>query len=422
MRSFSLRYGDATEAVTLPDAVAVEHVAPPPVPPPTLAEADLVARALAHPVGSPSLLERAHGARRVTVVVPDRTRPARLPTVLPPVLDVLSAAGVPRDGVRVLVGGGIHAPAPYDALLALVGADVAARVPVEAADADDAAQYVALAPDRAIPQPRVHRAVVEADLAVLLGVVAPHYLAGCSGGPKALVPGCADRPTVEAAHRLTLDATVAPDGSPRNRLGRPEGNPFRDTLLRIAQRVPTLFGLHLSIAGGRVVEATAGEVGASHEVAWRAHRAAFGVARPAPADLVVAGGGAPRDRDLLQAHKALVVAAEVARPGAPIVWLAQARDGAGHDELLRWCEAGRPDRHLAALRRSFHPYGLTAYALRWKASRHPVLVVSTMSADVLRPIGLSPFASAQAAVDHALAHHPVARAVVLPDAATTFFV
>ena len=143
--------------------------------------------------------------------------------------------------------------------------------------------------------------------------------------------------------------------------------------------------------------------------------------RPEPADLVIAGGGAPRDRDLVQAHKALVLAAEVAKPGAPIVWLAHAEGGAGHPAFLPWFEAGRLDRHLAALRREFHPYGLTAYALRWKAARHPVHVVSTLSRDVLRPMGLLAFSEAQSAVDHALASARVETCVVLPRAAETLF-
>ncbi len=268
----------------------------------------------------------------------------------------------------------------------------------------------------------------------MTGAIAPHYLAGFSGGGKGLVIGCGDRATVEAAHRLTLDATVAPDGSLRPRLGRPEGNPFAATLLRVARSVaaPT-FLVNVGLAGGRVAHAAAGEVGAAHEAAWTEHRRRFAVPRPAAADVVIAACGPGRDGDLVQAHKALVVAAEVAAPGAPIVWLAHAAKGAGHPRFLPWFEAGRLERHLFALRRDFHPYGLTAYALRWKAARHPVHVVSVLSRDVLRPMGLWVFDDAQAAVDHALAAaakgaadaRPGApwapRCVVLPRAAETFF-
>jgi nickel-dependent lactate racemase len=293
---------------------------------------------------------------------------------------------VARSAVRILIGGGIHEPSAPREAAALVGPDVAGAYAVEASAPEHPARNVDLAPDPVIATPRVHRAAAEADLVVLTGAVAPHYLAGFSGGAKALVPGTAERATVEAAHRLTLDATVAPDGSVRSWLGRTEGNPFRDALVRIARRHGRTYAVCVGVADGRVVHAAAGEVRDAHESACEDHRALFAVRRPEPADLVIAGGGAPRDRDLVQAHKALVVAAEVARDGAPIVWLAHAADGAGHPAFLPWFETGRLERHLLSLRRGFHPYGLTAYALRWKASRHPVHVVSTQSADLLRPM------------------------------------
>ena len=185
--------------------------------------------------------------------------------------------------------------------------------------------------------------------------------------------------------------------------------------------------MNVGLAPGRdgragVAFAEAGEVGASQAAAAKRWREAFAAPRPEPADLVVAASGAPRDSDLVQAHKALVVAAEAAKPGAPIVWFAKADAGVGHPEMLPWFESGRLERHLAALRRAFHPYGLTAYALRWKASRHPVHVVSDLPPDVLRPMGLLPFSDGPAALAHALAGRQVETCVVLPRAADTSFV
>ena len=416
-----LPYGAGTVPVRLPAGAAVEVVLPGAPPPPAVGEAALVAAALDAPLGAEPLEIAARGAARVTVVVPDRTRDAGAARWLPEVLARLARAGVPEGGLRVLVGGGIHATTTPADRAAIVGEEVARRVRVEATSPDDATAYAPLGEDAAVRPLRVHRAALECDLLVLAGGVAPHYLAGFSGGPKALVPGCADRETVAAAHRLTLDATVAPDGSVRSWLGRVEGNPFRAALLRVAHKHPRAFLVNVGLSDGRVLHAAAGEVGAAHDSACADHRALFASRAPEPADLVIAGGGAPADRDLLQAHKALVVAAACAKPSAPIVWLAHAADGPGHDAFLPWFEAGRLERHLAALRRAFHPYGLTAYALRWKAARHPIHVVSTVSRDVLRPMGLLPYPSAQAAVDAAWAAARPARVVVLPRAARTFF-
>lgn len=418
--AFRLRYGTGSVDVHLPVSVLCETVEPPESPP-VPDERAVVEAAMSAPVGAPPLETLARGKTRVTIVVPDRTRPARTPVVLAAVLGRLAAAGVPTTSCRVLIGGGIHGPTGADEAAATLGPALAGDLEVLSTDADEPSRYDALPEDAALGRPRVHRAVVESDLVVLTGAIAPHYLAGFSGGAKALVPGCADRATVEAAHRLTLDATVAPDGAVRSLLGRLEGNAFRRVLVRIAKRLPATWLVNVGLSDGRIAHAVAGDVEEAHLAGARAHADRFACARPEPAELVIAGGGAPRDRDLLQAHKSLVVASEVSLPGAPIVWLAHAGEGAGHPRFLPWFEAGRLDRHLAALRKAFHPYGLTAYALRWKAARNPVLAVSTQGPDVLRPMGLYPFADAQEAVSHALRMKPVSRCVVLPRAAETFF-
>ena len=426
MREIDLRYGTGTVRVAFPAGGEVEVVRPRGAGAvPADGGRSALRAAMDAPVGARPLEEAARGARRVTVVVPDRTRPAATPLVLAEVLERLGRAGVADSGVTVLVGGGIHEPASAEEAAAIAG-PAARRIAVRSTAPDDDAAHAALEPDPAVSPLFVHRFVAEADLVVLTGAVAPHYLAGFSGGAKGLVPGCASRETVLAAHRLTLDATVAPDGSVRPLFGRLQGNRFREALLRIARRFGKTWLVAVDVEPSEkecdaVVAAHAGEVGDAHEAAARDLVARRAVPRPAPADLVVAAGGSPRDRDLVQAHKALALAAEVAKPGAPIVWLAHAGDGPGHPRFLPWFETGRLDRHLLSLRRGFHPYGLTAYALRWKASRHPVHVVSTMSRDVLRPMGLLPYDDPQRALDAALAAAPGKRVVVLEDPGATLF-
>jgi nickel-dependent lactate racemase len=407
-------YGAGRVDVALPDSVRVEVVEPRELAPPVRDAGASVAAALAAPLGTPPLESLVRGGRSVAVVVPDATRPAATPSWLPAVLDRLHAGGAGRPSV--VVARGIHAAPDDAALSSLVGAPSRSRADVVASEPDDPGANATWCDDAALGEVRVHRAVERADVVLLCGAVAPHYLAGFSGGPKPLVPGTAQRETVERAHRLTLDATVAPDGSVRSLSGRLAGNAFHEALLRVARARPgRCLALSLVVSDAGTLEgAFAGEVGEAQEAAATAYAAAHGVARPPRADLVIAGGGAPQDSDLVQAHKALVAAAEVAKPGAPIVWFARAERGAGHPRFLPWFEAGALPRHLGRLRRDFHPYGLTAYALRWKASRHPVHVVSETSPDVLRAMGLLPFADGEAAVRHALRTHAVETCVVLP--------
>jgi lactate racemase len=416
-------YGARRVRLELPHGVEVVGPRAAPVASPAPGESlDLVARALDEPVDAAPLSEAARGARHVTVVVPDGTRPSATSTVLLPVIARLARAGLTPERIRVIVARGLHAAASRDEVAGLVGQEVLDGLrPVQSAP--DLPEFnVPLADDPELGPVRVHRLVAEADLVVLTGAVVPHHLAGFGGGAKALVPGVAERGTILAAHRLTLRTVVAPDGSLKPVTGSLAPNPFRDALERVARAFGRTWLLNVvlddvALEGSRRVAAAAGgDVVSAHRRAAAAWLARHRGPPPEPADLVIAGCASPRADDLVQAHKALLGALPWARPGAPVIWLAEARRGPGHPDLLPWFEAGRLERHLAALRRAFVPYGLTAYSIRRAASEHPLHVVSEVSPDVTRGMGLLPFPDVQAAVRHALEHHAVRRVAVLPDA------
>lgn len=415
MAAVRIEYGDTCRTIQLPDALTRRVVTPHDV-----ASADdplgVVAQALDDPVGAAPLTQVARGAQSVAVVVPDRTRPHATRYLLLPVLARLAHAGLVPDQIRIVMARGIHPPTPRNEVETLLGRDVLHGLrPVQSAP-DTPELNESIGDHPRLGTVRVHRQVATADLVVLTGYVRPHHLSGFGGGPKALVPGVADRDTVIAAHRLTLDSLVRPDGSIRPQAGRLDRNPFRRALLDVADAFGKAWLVNAVVnAEGGIVAAAAGGVREAHERAVEAWRAAFDPPPAEPADLVIVGGRPPHDLDLIQAHKALLAASAWAKPGAPIVWAASAPNGPGHDDFLPWFTAGKLPIHLASLRQRFHPYGLTAYSLRRIAKDHPVHIVSRMSGDLTRPMGLYHFEDAQAAVDHALAKHDVRTCVVIPN-------
>lgn len=413
MSTAQVRYGPDTLRLRVPAGVRLHApaMAPSPGPGDPLA---LVADALDHPLGAAPLAEAARGKDHVAIVVPDPSRPAAVGIYLLPVLARLARAGFTPGRIRVVMARGIQPTADREDVERTVGQEVMQALrPVQAAP-ESPEWNAEILQHEELGSVRVHRVVAEAGLVVLTGGVAPHALAGFSGGPESLVPGVAERETVLAAHRITLRTLVAPDGSLTPALGRLDGNPFRATLLEVARAFGrcTLLGVVLD-AEGRITGAAAGDVDQAQRAA--AAVAMAGSSAPVPCDAVLVGGGAPRSDDLLSAHRALLAALPWARPGAPIVWLARAPHGPGHADFLPWFEAGRLDRHLAALRARFHPYGLKAYAVRRIAKDHPVHVVSEVEADVTRGMGLLPQADAQAALDAALSGAGARTLAVLAD-------
>src|SRR5512140_1125776 len=114
-----LRYGHDTVTADLRGLHC--HELRPNVPHHTLPADDLVRAALEEPLEGPSLRELASGRRCVTVLVPDATRKAWLPDVLPQVLSRLRAGGVAFPNITVLVACGTHPPASGPELAELVG-------------------------------------------------------------------------------------------------------------------------------------------------------------------------------------------------------------------------------------------------------------------------------------------------------------
>src|ERR1700748_3239073 len=115
----TLDYGKTGLSVTLPDD---RLIAPPlairPAEPLANPQAVLDA-ALAHPVGTKPLAEIAKGKKTACVVVCDITRPVPNKMILPSLLRTLEAAGLPRDGITVLVATGLHRPNEGDELIEL---------------------------------------------------------------------------------------------------------------------------------------------------------------------------------------------------------------------------------------------------------------------------------------------------------------
>ena len=414
MTTAHLRYGPEDLTVQLPDDLALRVMARH-LPQGEGEPLALVARAVDAPTDALPLEEAARGIRSVAIVIPDGTRRASARVYLLPLISRLSRAGLRPDQMKLILARGIHAATARSVVREIIGPEMMGILkPVQSAP-NTASLNVEIGHDPELGTIRVHRQVAEADLTILTGVVAPHHLAGFGGGAKALVPGVAERETVFAAHRLTLSSLVRPDGSIRSASGTLEDNPFHDALLRVAQDFGRTWLLNVVLgADEQIVGAAAGEVGAAHAAAVRLYRESGAMPPAEPHDMVLVGVGGARARDVIQGHKALLDALAFAKPGAPIVWALEAPNGPGHAALLPWFAAGKLPRHLAALRKDFHPYGLTAYSMRRIARDHPVYVFSEMSRDLLRPMGLLPCKSLQAAVDLALKENEVKSVAVLP--------
>jgi len=324
--------GLAEERWELPGTWSVRHLPdPPPVPPLPLEET--LRQALRRPMAGPALRDLAHPGMRVTVAVPDATRPCPDRVILPLILEELREAGVRTRDVTVLVALGMHRRATPTELREKT-AGIGEPVRVEESQGAEPGAFVNLGTllpfDRPeIPVPvEIHRRAVECDLLLATGVVEPHQFAGFSGGRKTVAVGCASGQAIRALHGIPFLE------HPGTRLGALRGNRLHLTLEVIGRMAGLAFVVNVALdAGGRLIGAAAGTPKEVLEDLIRRLEPQVWAPVESPVDAVLAGVGGAKGANLYQASRAftyLALAPEpVVRDGGWIVLAAPCPEGVG---------------------------------------------------------------------------------------------
>lgn len=320
---------------------------------------------------------------RIAVVVPDRTRDAQLPRLLPLVLQHL-----PHHDVEVVFASGTHTPMTAADMRTAAGVSNVALHPHDC----DAPALVNVGAGH------LHPVVAHADGVLLLSTLVPHYLASWGGGAKMLIPGVASRALATQLH----DASFAEGRrTPGTAAGVPlDDNPMQQRLRLLLQQcaLPPVAGVCVVVDEGAILDVEGGALLAHHAalVDRESNRLRLIVG-----DDVVALWAAPKESSgdtVVQAHKTLLSACAVLPERATVVLQAPLRRGAGHDAIDAWLR--HPAAHLATLlHQAFHISLQTAWSWRSLVERHDVVVVSALDEDDVRAFGATPMSASEAA-DH----------------------
>jgi nickel-dependent lactate racemase len=277
--------------------------------------------ALRAPLGSKPLDELVDARDRVALVIPDITRPFPSDRVLPWLLEAL--AHVPVEQIVVVNGTGSHRVNTPDELRAMVGADVFARVRVVNHHSHDPATLLPVGTGLDGQPVLMNRDYVEADRRIVLGFIEPHFMAGFSGGYKAVFPGVADIGAIMRYH----DASMI--GDPKTTWGLLDGNPTQRRIRHDGALVPVDFCVNVTLNRRRqITRFFCGDVIAAHDAGCQYSRATAMVACDRPFPIVVTtNSGYPLDQNLYQAVKGMSAAAQVVDDGGYIAAAARCNDG-----------------------------------------------------------------------------------------------
>jgi len=322
----SLSYGRGTVSVEVPDSCRIlSGKGGTPLENVTAA----VRAGLRRPASGLSLREiiRRKRPSSACIVVSDHTRAVPSEVLLPPVLDALREGGIPREAVTILVATGTHRKTSREEKKELLGEEIVRQYRILDHDCTVAGDLAPLtvAGRRFL----INRRYLEAELKILTGLIEPHFMAGFSGGRKAVCPGLAGLETVRVFHGPGFLE------SPRAAAGILAGNPCHLFATRFAQAAGVDFIVNVTIDRNKQVTGVfCGEMREAFLTGVRQCRRENEVVCAEKFDIVVtSNGGYPLDRDFYQTVKGLVNCLPVLRKGGTILCASECRDGLGSREF-----------------------------------------------------------------------------------------
>lgn len=292
---------------------------------------EVIREALACPIGAPNLKDFAKGKKTACILICDITRPVPNHLFLRILVDELTGAGIPLEGICVLVATGLHRPNDGAELHELVGDDwIMENVRVENhfARDNDAHADLGVTQGRKVPV-KLDRRFVNADIRIATGLVEPHFMAGWSGGRKVIAPGVAHEDTIRTFHSARF--MEDPNAIQCNLAS----NPLHEEQIEIVRMLGDVFALNTVIDEDRdLLYANFGDI-------FESHLSAIDFIRPSAVipvgrkfkTVVTSSAGYPLDETYYQTIKCMVTPLDILEPGGTLLVASRCSEGFGSKEF-----------------------------------------------------------------------------------------
>lgn len=354
-KSVEVEYGNQALTIQVPPAchvLAMDEV------PPLADPREAIHRSIHQPIGGkplPAILrDKGKPASKLTVCITtsDITRPVPYKGetgILPPLLELLLQAGILKENITLLVGTGTHRPSTAAEKVAMFGEDVVAHYKIVDHECDNDTMLVDIGKTKSGTAIRINRLFVEADVKIATALVESHFMAGASGGRKAVCPALVSKETIEKFHSATfLDSPLATNLVL-------EGNPCHEEALEIATTVGVDFIIN-TVLNRRLelVDVFSGHLVQAHQKAVELLRRIVAIPVDREFDVVLTHGGYVGINHY-QVAKAAVNALPVVKKNGIIILAACERDEdpigpTTYKTLLHLLKLQGHDGYLAALR------------------------------------------------------------------------
>lgn len=319
-------FGAQYPPLALPEQTAVitmrEH---PALPNPTSAFRD----ALASPVKGPCLYTLATEKKRekpegtAVIVVSDNTRPVPYKgqgNILVPIIETLLDAGYTYAQMTVLIATGMHHAMDEEEQHAMIDPYVFLHgIAVINHDAKDTDSLTDLGTTERGSRIMIDKRYAEADLKIVTGLIESHFMAGASGGRKAICPGLIGEESTFVFHGPALMA------DPMSTNLVLEGNPVHEESLAFAERAGIDFLVNVTLDRSfRITGIFAGDFKEAHKQGVAFIRDEVSVPSPAT-DIVITHGGYVGINHY-QCGKCAVAGLGILKPGGYMIILGETKD------------------------------------------------------------------------------------------------
>jgi nickel-dependent lactate racemase len=338
---------------------------------------EMMKQSLHDPIGKPRLktMLRKNRPGDVVIIVSDRTRQiAHYAKILEFLVSEFVDAGVDERAIECLVALGTHRRHTDEENRQLYG-DLPDKIKFSFHDCHK--DLVDIGMTSTHLEVLVNKRAHEAEFVVATGKIDFHYMAGYSGGRKAVLPGIAGYDTIRGNHCKLRREGIAQ--------GAIEGNIIAQEMHEAAH----LFGLDYLV---NMVETpdneTCGIFCGDPVNAFMRGLASFRKQRfvtvPERADCAfISGGGDPGDRNFYVGHKVINNVIPVVKPGGVIVLVMQCAQGVGNDAFCELLSDRTVDDLLRTPEHMIAIGGHRAYQTARLLRDYTIIVVSDLKEKVL---------------------------------------
>jgi nickel-dependent lactate racemase len=321
-KTIQVDFGDEFLDISVPDNCEILTM---PSMPCVVDSGEAIAKALNQPIGSPTISEIVESkdkpveALTVCITVSDITRPAPYKGengLLLPLLGLIEDTGVKRENIVIVIGNGMHRHSTLEERIYMYGQDVVDNYRIVDHDCENDDSMVLAAQTKRGTQVHLNKVFYESDVKIITGLVESHFMAGVSGGRKAVCPALVNTKTIEFFHSVQ----VLEDPKATNLIL--DGNPCHEEALEVAQTVGIDFLVNVTLDKRLCMTGVfAGALEEAHLAAFEAMKKSVMIPIDPPFDIVLTHAGYV-GRNHYQAVKAAVNAMPAVRENGLIVMLA----------------------------------------------------------------------------------------------------